>query len=196
MSPPTFLNAEEEALLLRIARDTLESYLRDKSVPPLTNYELTEAVQRNHGAFVTIKRHGQLRGCIGHTKNDCPLVQSVQHNTLSAALRDPRFKPMTADELDGTHIEISALADGDEPGSPFRRIRGPEDINIGTDGLFIRRTNERGGILLPQVATDRGWDAKAFLSATCMKAGYSPNAWMNPDAEIFIFRAQVFGEPE
>ncbi len=196
MTSPSFLTKSDEALLLRIARDTLESYLRSKVKPSLEDYPLNDALRSHHGAFVTIHHNGALRGCIGHTRNDCPLADTVQRHTISAALHDPRFPRMTAAELPGSHIEISALAEGDEPGSPFRRISGPDDIHIGSDGLFIRRTQERGGILLPQVASERGWNAEQFLEATCTKAGYSPRAWTRPDAESYFFRAQVFGEPE
>lgn len=189
-----FLDDDDCTMLLRIAYDTLKSYLCTEKLPDLNAYPLTEAVRSNHGAFVTLRRNGALRGCIGHTRNDAPLVMSVQRNTVNAATRDPRFPPMTAEELAGTTIEISALLAGDSEGSPFRRIHGPDDVCIGTDGVMMRRAGDQGGILLPQVATDRGWDAQKFLTAASNKAGYDANAWREPDIELFVFRAQVFGD--
>jgi AmmeMemoRadiSam system protein A len=136
-------------------------------------------------AFVTLRRHdGELRGCIGRVEVSQPLFRTVQDCAISAATNDFRFPPVTAAELDDIVIEISAL-------SPFRPLGDPDQIQIGQHGLLIRR-EFRVGLLLPQVASDRGWDRDEFLRAICMKAGLPDDAWH--DADLHVFTAEVFEE--
>jgi len=191
-----YLLPEEEQLLLRIARDTLEaSVCRDESID-LNDYPLTEALKEKHGAFVTLRNQGELRGCIGYIANHEPLAEAVRDNTINAAKRDNRFPSITPDEVDEITIEISALTPGESPETPFKRVTDISEITIGRDGLYIEQPPQRGGILLPQVATEQGWDVPQFLSAVCLKAGYPDGAWNEPETLLYRFSAQVFSEKE
>ena len=190
-----FLNSEEESLLLRIARDSLNAYLRDEVRIDLSAYSLTPPLLERHGAFVTLRLGGELRGCIGHTRSIESLAEAVRDNAINAAVRDPRFPPLTLEELARTHIEISALRPGAAPDTPFIPVGDISEIVIGRDGLYLDHAGSRGGgLLLPQVATERGWDVRQFLEALCTKAGAESGAWKDPGCELFRFSAQVFGE--
>lgn len=194
---PTFLSREEELLLLQIARDSLVAYVERKERQPLTAYPLTPALRARHGAFVTLRQGPALRGCIGHTRNLEPLAESVRDNAINAAVRDPRFPPVTPQELAGLRIEISALGPGSTPDSPFIPIHEIAEIQLGRDGLYLDRAGARGGgLLLPQVAVERNWSVEAFLDGVCAKAGAPPGAWREPGAQLYRFSAQVFGEAE
>ena len=189
-----YLSAEEERLLLQIARETLEQFARTGDVPPLDRFPLTPRLREKHGAFVTLRKHGELRGCIGYTSNEMPLARAVQENAVNAASRDPRFRSVTAAEAADIDIEISALTPGDEPDTPFKKVNDISEIVIGRDGLYIERHHQRGGILLPQVATEQGWDVQQFLTAVCRKAGYPTGAWKESGTQLYRFSAQVFSE--
>ncbi len=188
-----FLSPEEERLLLRMARESLESIVRDGKAAE-TDYTLTPALLEKHGAFVTLRHRGELRGCIGYTSNHVPLADAVRENAVNAAMRDPRFPRVTPRELADITIEISALTPGDTHETPFKRVGHINEILIGRDGLYIERPPERGGLLLPQVAVEQGWDVQQFLHAVCRKAGYHAGAWTEPDTVLYRFSAQVFGE--
>ena len=177
------LRGAEKNKLLRIARDTLTEYLTAGTTP---EYAPEEAgLLQEVAAFVTLRRKDdELRGCIGRVEVSQPLYRTVQDCAISAATNDFRFSPVTAEELDDIVIEISAL-------SPFQLIDSPDDIQIGRHGLLIRR-DLRVGLLLPQVASDRGWDRDEFLRAVCHKAGLPADAW--PDADLYVFSAEVFEE--
>jgi AmmeMemoRadiSam system protein A len=194
-SSERYLTPSEEQVLLQIARDTLECWVLDSIRVDPEAYPLTQSLREKHGAFVTLRLDGELRGCIGHTANREPLAYSVRDNAINAASRDPRFPPVSAEEAPRLHIEISALTPGDSPDTPFRRVHDVHEIQIGRDGLYIERPGQRGGLLLPQVATDQGWDRDQFLSAVCRKAGYPDRTWTEPDAQLYRFSAQVFAEP-
>lgn len=186
MSTTTELSLLLQQKLLRIARETIEQYVRTRTRP---EFEASEPeLQQHTGAFVTIKTHGRLRGCIGHIEGVQPLYQTIVEMAIAAATQDPRFPPMRAEELAAMHLEISVM-------TPLRRIAHPEDIDVGTHGLVMRRGG-RSGLLLPQVATEQQWDRATFLEHTCLKAGLPPNAWQDPQTEMYIFSAQVFHEPE
>lgn len=193
-SSEAYLTPEEGRLLLRIARDTLESWTFRGIRLELDSYPLTETLREPHGAFVTLRRGGRLRGCIGYTNNREPLAVAVRDNTINAASHDPRFDPVRPEEVPEIHIEVSALAPGDTPETPFRRVHRLDEIVIGRDGLFIERPNSRGGILLPQVAVENRMDREQFLTAVCRKAGYPDRAWELPDTRLYRFSAQVFSE--
>jgi len=145
------------------------------------------ALAQKRGAFVTLTRRadGELRGCIGYVAPMYPLVETVWRAASAAAFRDHRFAPLTRDELSAVAIEISVLS----VPTPIR----PEDVIVGTHGLILQ-CGGRSGLLLPQVATDHGWDRTMFLDYTCLKAGLRPGAWQKPDAELLAFTATVFGE--
>lgn len=176
------LNTEEKALLHKIARDRIEAKLL--GTPSPAPDKLPAGLKQMRGAFVTLKKHGELRGCIGHLAADRPLAEVVAEMALAAAFRDPRFSPVTANERKDLEIEISVL-------TPFRKITDVEEIQVGKHGLLIKR-GAASGLLLPQVATDYGWDRTTFLEHTCHKAGLPKRAWKDKDTEIYTFSADVF----
>jgi AmmeMemoRadiSam system protein A len=183
------LSEAEKEKALQIARETLTQYLTAGTIPDYTAefYEEVEdaGLLQKVAAFVTLRRRdGELRGCIGRVEVSEPLYRTLQDCVISAATSDYRFPPVTASELDDILIEISAL-------SPFRPIRSPDEIQVGRHGLLIRK-DFRVGLLLPQVASDRGWSRDEFLRAICLKAGLPTGAWR--DAELFVFSAEVFEE--
>jgi AmmeMemoRadiSam system protein A len=180
------LNSQEKRTLLKLARDTIAQHLGDGGRPPLP--EATGALASSCGAFVTLHRHGRLRGCIGNMIGRGPLVELVQEMAIAAATQDPRFHRMTKDELGEIDIEISVL-------SPMRRITDVDEIEVGTHGILMTR-GMFSGVLLPQVPEQFGWDRKAFLQHTCLKAGLPEEAWKDPETKIEIFSAQVFGEKD
>jgi AmmeMemoRadiSam system protein B/AmmeMemoRadiSam system protein A len=178
----TGLTAEEKAALLKLARKTIEAECRGRKAP--TPEAQSPALNEPRGAFVTLKKHGGLRGCIGQIQTREPLVKTVAEMAVAAAFDDPRFPPLRAEELQDIDIEISVL-------TPLRRIVDVGDIRVGTHGIFMRRGGY-SGLLLPQVATEWNWDRTAFLEHTCEKAHLPKNAWQDRETEIYIFSADVF----
>jgi AmmeMemoRadiSam system protein A len=136
---------------------------------------------------VTIKKDDELRGCIGNLRADVPLYQRVQELAVAAATADPRFPPMTLEELDEARIEISAL-------SPLHRITALQQIEVGTHGLVIHKAGQQG-VLLPQVPVEEGWDRDEFLENLCLKAGLMPNC-LADQPTLYAFTAMVFGDLE
>ncbi len=180
------LNEAEKALLLYIARESIASALEGR--PPRLPEEVPPKLLEPYGAFVTLTKHGQLRGCIGTFHADKPLYQIVFEMARSAAFNDPRFPPLAPEELPEVEIEISVL-------SPMWRARSPEDVEVGKHGVYIVRGVHRG-VLLPQVAVEYGWDRETFLDHTCLKAGLPPGCWQDPETEIYLFTAEIFSEKE
>lgn len=178
------IEARKECLYL--ARRTLHNFLRkQKDAPP---YEPVQPeLKEKRGAFVTLKALDELRGCIGYLEAIQPLWETIQECAISAASRDPRFPPVTPAELPGIGIEISVL-------SPLREIQDTGEIEVGRHGIFITRGFNRG-VLLPQVATEYGWDREQFLAHTCRKAGLPMDAW-HKRCKIEIFSADVFSEAD
>jgi AmmeMemoRadiSam system protein A len=155
--------------------------------PRVDESSLDPVLIRPSGAFVSLHTHeGDLRGCIGSIHPVAPLCHAVSANAINAAFRDPRFYPLEREELPRIHIEISVM-------SPIEAVTDPEAIEVGRDGLIVSRGG-RAGLLLPQVATEYGWDRETFLAQTCGKAGLPPDAWRRPDCRIERFSAEVFGE--
>jgi len=189
----SFLNEDEQRILLDIARQAVSEWARGRRKIDWSTFDLTEVLLQHCGCFVTVRTNQRLRGCIGSIAHIHPLAKAVRDNAISAASRDPRFNPIEPSELDSLAIEISALTQGDEPGTPFRRVHDIEEIQIGRDGICIE-VGEKRGLLLPQVATERHWDREQFLAATCLKAGVENRAWQQADAVLYRFSAQVFGE--
>jgi len=177
------LNEAERSELLAVARRTLELYLSSGKTPAIET--AAAALLERCGAFVTLHRGPHLRGCIGTFEARDTLIDTVQRMAVAAASSDPRFSAVKADELEGITLEISAL-------TPLRPA-GAEEIEVGTHGIFITRGYSRG-VLLPQVATENGWDRETFLEHTCLKAGLPPDAWKEPGTKIEIFSAEVFSE--
>lgn len=186
--PPLFAEPLRRELL-RIARETVTSYIKDGKALVVDASKLPPEL-RGHGAcFVTLQNHGRLRGCIGNMESRGPLWESVQQNAVNAC-QDPRFtdNPVTASELGRIDIEISRL-------TPMKKVKSFDEIIVGRHGLLIELGMNRG-VLLPQVAYERGWTREEFLSQVCWKAGLPPNAWRRPEAVLYSFEAEVFGEPE
>ncbi len=179
------LNHEEQKELLTIARHTLEDYIIDRKIP---EFEIVHPfLNRPLGAFVTLRKNGQLRGCIGQFEPDIPLWQVVRQKTIDAAVNDARFQPVVFDELDEIKIEISVL-------SPQRRVSDWQEIELGKDGVVIKK-GLRGGVFLPQVATENNWDLDKFMGELCsQKAGLPWDCWKKSDIELYVFTAQVFEE--
>lgn len=176
------LTAEEKELLHRIARESIEAKFRHEKVRK--DYELSPTLKEPRGAFVTLNKHGQLRGCIGHIIAHYPLAETISQMAVAAAFQDPRFPSVTEDELKDLDIEISVL-------TPLRKITDVGEIKVGEHGIYIKK-GVYSGLLLPQVATEYGWDRNTFLEHTCMKAGLPSDAWKDGKAEIYIFSADIF----
>ncbi|MBD3225203.1 MAG: AmmeMemoRadiSam system protein B [Caldithrix sp.] len=170
--------------LLQLAQKSVEqAVLHNK---PL-NMEQSENFRLNqpHGVFVTLNANGKLRGCIGYTAPVHPLCQLVCRAAFAAAKHDPRFTPVTPDELHGLTFQISVL-------SPFRRVLNFRDIKVGKHGLLVK-CNRKEGLLLPQVAVEQKWDRQTFIEQTCCKAGLPPDAWKDEGTDFYQFTAFVFG---
>ena len=173
----------QRTVLLQIAREAIEVQLKIReSLDPFRE----DFLHQPGSAFVTLTINEDLRGCIGTTDAREPLGEAIKHCAISAAFRDPRFPPLTKEEYPSIHLEISVL-------SPFRKVDHPEEVIAGTHGVMITRGYYRG-LLLPQVATEYGWDRDTFLSYTCRKAGLPPGAWKDPATTIEVFTAEVFSE--
>jgi len=189
MSPGTpggeapYLDGKERGVLLGIARGAVEGYVRDGRVPeaPAPAGKLAAP----GAAFVTLKKKGRLRGCIGYTEPVAPLFKVVQECAVAAATEDPRFPPVSAGELPSIDLEISVL-------TPLTPIR-PEEVEVGRHGLMVSLGGRRG-LLLPQVPVELGWDRETFLDQTCVKAGLPADAWRR-GATLQAFTAEVFGDP-
>ena len=180
------LSDEDKRFLLRLARDSMEAFASGRTFEaPVVAPEGVRAVQ---GAFVSLHKAGQLRGCIGYVEGIKPLWEAVRDLAVEASAHDPRFAPVRPRETEEVDVEISVL-------EPLERIKGPADVEIGTHGLFIRAAG-RSGLLLPQVATQHAWAAEKFLEQTCWKAGLPLEEWRDPKAELYRFGAEVFGENE
>jgi AmmeMemoRadiSam system protein A len=177
------LTENEKNVLLAVARNSIEAQLHGTAP---AHPEPTDSLKQQCGAFVTLHRREALRGCIGHIMGVKPLWETVQEMARAAAFQDPRFPPLSRAEWPDIHIEISVL-------TPLERAERPSDIRPGTDGTFIRR-GPASGVLLPQVATEQGWDRETFLRHTCRKAGLPGDCWQEPDTELYRFQAIVFGE--
>ena len=184
-SPAFSLSREERDWLLKIARKSVETLVRDGKIYDCSPGGFA-ALAQERGAFVTLKEHGELRGCIGYTAPMKPLCETVRDVAALAAVRDHRFTPVTPKELGALEYEISVL-------SPLRRVLDVRQIRVGRDGLVLKR-GDREGLLLPQVPVEQGWDRPAFLEALCAKAGLPKGAWKEDDADLFSFTAVVFGE--
>ncbi len=178
---PPRLGPEQRGALLSIARRAISEQVRGTHGPRVA---ATDPVLRAPGAaFVTLTHQGQLRGCIGYVEAIRPLAEAVAHCAASAAVGDPRFYPVMPEELPGLQMEISVL-------SPLRPIEDPSEVQVGTHGLFVSGEG-RHGLLLPQVATEYGWDRETFLRQTCLKAGLAGDAWKR-GATISVFTVDHF----
>jgi len=178
------LTETDQQTLLRMAREALLGYLDFAEIPKVP--EPAEALRQHCGAFVTLHKGKNLRGCVGVIAASKPVYITVRECAVWAALQDARFPPVTKGEVSGLNLEISVL-------SPLSDI-APENIEVGRHGLLISQEGLRG-LLLPQVAVQWKWNREQFLDETCRKAGLPPEAWRQ-GARIQAFTAQVFAEPQ
>lgn len=172
--------------LVRVARETVRAEI-ERRPPQLP--EIPYELERPGGAFVTLKRGAQLRGCIGTLESSNPLWKTVEQVARQAATVDYRFDPVQPGELSAIRIEVSVL-------SPLERIPDPKDpdrISIGRDGLCIRY-KQHSSVLLPQVASEHDWTPVEFLEHLCRKAGLRSDCWQLPETDLFRFSAEVFDE--
>ena len=180
------MNDQQKNTLLKLARDTVEAVITQhaSAKPGSDDPELNAPC----GCFVTLKNRGRLRGCIGQFVSDAPLIELVAEMAKASATGDPRFvaDPITPGELEDLDVEISVL-------SPLQPTDDPLSLRLGVDGIYVKK-GRRSGCFLPQVAEETGWDEEQFLSYCCShKAGLAPDAWKDPDAEVYLFTAEVFG---
>ncbi len=177
------LTEDEKAALRKSAMESIRNHCLGTPVPT-SSPPLTASLSEHRGAFVTLHKGQNLRGCIGMIEASQPLDQTVRRMAVQAAFNDPRFTPLSPAELDEIDIEISVL-------TPLKRVTDVETIRVGEHGLYIRKGN-RAGILLPQVATEQGWNRTEFIEQTCRKAGLPADSWEDKETEIYAFSADIF----
>jgi AmmeMemoRadiSam system protein A len=180
------VNDAQKKVLLKTARDTVKAVLTGGALPKPKSSDAE--LNARCGCFVTLKNQEQLRGCIGQFTSNKPLIELVVEMAKASVTGDPRFfsDPITADELEQLDVEISVL-------SPLQKTNDPLSLRLGVDGIYIKR-GCTSGCFLPQVATETGWSKKEFLSYCCAhKAGLPADAWKDPQTEVYLFTAEVFG---
>jgi len=183
------LPENDKRQLLELARNTIVSYLNHRNLPEIPPKSLNPNLTLKAGAFVTLRKNGELRGCIGNFSSQDPLYQTIQEMAVSAATRDTRFTPVTLREMEQIDIEISVL-------TPLKKISSIKEFRLGKDGVYIRKGN-RSGTFLPQVAEETGWSTEEFLGHCSRdKAGLGWDGWKEQDTELFTYQALVFGEEE
>jgi AmmeMemoRadiSam system protein A len=187
------INDEERLALLTDARETIAAVLEKRPPRYRRSGELEQAIRggksalgRSCGAFVTLHKKGNLRGCIGRMSAAAPLEETVRTMAVEAAFHDPRFPPLERGELADCDIEISAL-------SPMESCPDPRQVKVGVHGLYLSYAG-RSGVLLPQVPLEQGWNLDEYLNYICVKAGVPPGSWEKPDANLLTFTAVVFSE--
>jgi AmmeMemoRadiSam system protein A len=183
--PDVYVPPTSQRKLLALARQTLEDSVRG-SLRCTDEFLDSYLLRGDYGAFVSLHKNKELRGCIGTCAPKLPLYLTVIAMTEAAASRDRRMKPVSLNELEDIRIGISIL-------SPLQATPDPLSLSVGTHGLYIARGKSRG-VLLPQVATEHGWDIQQFLKQTCLKAGLPENAWYEPDTRISSFTALIIEE--
>jgi len=179
------LTGREKDALMKIARASVETAVRERNIYLVGSTDLPR-LEEDRGAFVTLKEHGELRGCIGYITPMKPLAETVRDVAAYAAVEDRRFQPVSAAELPLLQYEVSVL-------SPIRRVLDIKQIKVGKHGLIIKKGNIEG-LLLPQVPVEENWDRDTFIEQTCVKAGLPRQAWKDDDTDMFMFTALVFGE--
>jgi AmmeMemoRadiSam system protein A len=181
------LEANDKKVLLELARTTIETYTTSKEVIELNPANYSKTLKTDCGAFVTLNKNHQLRGCIGRFDASEPLYLIVQQMAIAAATQDSRFLPVNKGELKDLEIEISVL-------SPMRKINSVDEIILGKHGIYIVK-GSRNGTFLPQVATETGWTLEEFLGHCSRdKAGLGWDGWK--EADIYVYEAIVFSESE
>ena len=181
------MDEQAKKILLDIARKSVEAVVKQATIPSFScnHQDLIE----KQGAFVTLKTHGQLRGCIGRFTSNVPLYELVSEMAISSATEDPRFafNRIKPSELNQLEIEISVL-------SPLKPIKNPLDFELRKHGIYVKK-GPYTGCFLPQVATETGWSKEEFLSYCCSsKAGLPGDSWKHGELEIYIFTAEIIEE--
>jgi hypothetical protein len=177
--------------LIKFSRRVIEAHFSDEEVVKAPKLKILE---EERGVFVTLRNYpkDELRGCIGYTEGIMPLKRAIPEISLASAFHDPRFSPIRKSELDSLIVEISILTPPE-----LIQVDDPRDypkkVKIGEDGLIVGK-DFRKGLLLPQVPVERKWKAKEFLSHTCMKAGLTPDCWLDKNVKIYKFSAEIFAE--
>ena len=188
-APLNKLTSSERTYLLEVARQAVETAVRDQDPPDtrglarMSEIDLAPRLLTKRGAFVTLHLDGNLRGCIGYIEGHLPLVDAVARNGRAAALEDPRFAPVSAAELPRLEIEVSAL-------TPLRVVARPEDIIIGRHSILLEKQGQKA-VFLPQVAPEQGWNLETTLGHLALKAGLGPADW-HEGARFQVFEAEVF----
>jgi AmmeMemoRadiSam system protein A len=180
------MNDEQRQILLKTAFETVKAAVTGRRPGPVRSDD--PDLNAKCGCFVTLKTHGALRGCIGQFVSEVPLIELVREMAISSATADSRFfgNQLRASELDDLEIEISVL-------SPLQRTDDPLSLRVGVDGIYIKR-GFSSGCFLPQVAIETGWSKEEFLSYCCAhKAGLRSDVWKDPETEVYLFTAEVFG---
>jgi AmmeMemoRadiSam system protein A len=186
LPPPVTLTQDERAALLEIARAAVAVAVRAAPDGELrAALERQPVVERRAAAFVTLTEDGELRGCVGHMDADTPVAESVVEAANWAALGDPRFPSVRAQELSRLHLEVSVLG-------PLVRQADPSRWRLGIDGIVVERGMRRG-LLLPEVGPMLGQDRTAMLDTACRKAGLPAGAWRDPGTTLYAFRTDRFG---
>lgn len=182
------LNRSQRQRLMSIAKEAIVSYVSDQTTIDVE--ESDDRLNEEEGAFISIYKNGRLRGCMGNILGRGPLCLTVKEMAISSAIRDPRFDPLSKEELDDIELELSVLS------KPWR-IYDVEEIQLGVHGVIVSK-GRKSGIFLPQVATSTAWNRDRFLSELCsQKAGLPADCWKNPkDVVIEIFTADVFSEKD
>lgn len=180
------ISKEARSILLKAARDSIQSVFDNKEIPE-PKLDKHPVLNQCKGAFVTLTKHGELRGCIGYIDPQLPLYKVVSQVARQAAFSDPRFPSLNKNELDSVLIEISVLL-------TFTKINSYDEIEIGKHGLLLEEGAK--GLLLPQVALDHKFDKEQFLSAVCRKAGLYSEYWKERVLNMSVFTAEIFSEVE
>ncbi len=183
------LTKDEKEKLLQIARESIIHYLDGQIIPDIDPSHLPLALKEDYGAFVTLHKHGKLRGCIGRFNVDGPLYKTIQQIAVSAATKDPRFSAVTTPEIEEIDIEISVL-------SPMKKIKSINEFELGRHGIYIKKGSQ-SGTFLPQVAETTGWTKEEFIGHCARdKAGIGWDGWKDEDAEVLIYEARIFSEKD
>jgi uncharacterized protein (TIGR00296 family) len=182
------LSLEEGTLAVKTARRVIEDYVRTNKAPKV---ELPEVFNELSGVFVTLKQDGDLRGCIGYPYPDLPLHKALVDAAVQAATQDPRFPRVRSAELERISVEVTVLSEP-EP-LKVKPVDRPKNLIIGRDGIIVERGLYRG-LLLPQVPVEQGWGPEEYLEYGCLKAGLSPDAWVDDVTKVYTFQGQIFQE--
>ena len=182
------LSLEEGTLAVKTARRVIEEYVREGRTPEA---KMPEVFDQPSGVFVTLKERGELRGCIGYPYPDIELKKALVDSAINAATQDPRFPRVSTRELGELEVEVTVLSEPE-----LLRVKAterPKHIVIGRDGIIIEYGLYRG-LLLPQVPIEQGWGPEEYLEYGCLKAGVSPDAWVDEKTKVYTFQGQIFKE--